>query len=224
MNNIKGIIFDLDGLLIDTEVLVNKAIHKMGVDIFSKEIPETFFIERSGLNRMDSHKLLSMYIDIKISETEFSEIFDRYFMKILKKRINCKTGCMELLEFLEKHNIPKAIATSSETNLAYYKLEQAGIDVKRFSCLIGADEVKHRKPAPDVYLLAASRMEIKPEDCLALEDSYHGVKSAVSANIKVICVPDIKPPCEEMQKLSMHIFPSLHKVKDYCNHNRFALI
>ncbi len=215
MSNIEAVIFDMDGLLLDTEVLANQAVQKTSIEVLGLELPESVIIEMIGMNEADSNRHMSKYLGKDIPEIQFAEAFYRHYADILSQGICVKDGCPELLDFLEEEEVPKAIATSTKTELALDKLNCAGIETNRFSYIIGGDQINRGKPSPDIYLLAAQKLKIAPENCLALEDSYNGVKSANAANIDVICIPDIKPPCQEMKNLSIKVLQSLHEVKEY---------
>lgn len=211
---IHGVIFDLDGLLVDTERLVNQALSLVSRDLLERDLPPGFFRERAGLNRFDSYHLLAKYIPVKVSEQAFTESFEVYYSDLLKTEISPKPGAMELISFLETQKIPRAIATSSSRALAYRKLEGAGIRRDRFSFLVTADDVARRKPSPDAYSMAASRLQIRPELCLALEDSPHGVEAANAAQVPVIWVPDNMRVQNELGERTICILQSLYEVRE----------
>jgi len=210
----EAIIFDMDGLLLNTEVLANQAWQQTSVDVLGFEIPEYLIVNMIGMNELDCYRYMSQQLDIEIPESKFSNAFGEHYSKILEKGIDLKNGCFELLDFLEENSIPKVVATSTKTELAIHKLEISGL-VKRFLYVIGGDQVEFGKPSPDIYLLAAQKLAMNPQNCLALEDSENGVRSASSANINVICVPDLKPPSDELISLTYKVLPSLHEVKEY---------
>lgn len=102
-----------------------------------------------------------------------------------------KPGLSELLTYLEEKSILKAIATSTERQQALHRLEDLA---NRFAVIVTGDEVQQGKPAPDIFLLAAERLLVAPEDCLVLEDSEAGIAAAQAANMTAIMVPDLKQP------------------------------
>lgn len=134
---------------------------------------------------------------------------DRYDAVVKHQAIPVKDGVVELLEWLREKGIPTAVATSTAKEVALKKLELAGLS-KYFDNLTTGCEVSHGKPDPEIYLLAASRLNVDPTKCIAFEDSNNGVRSAVAANMVTFQIPDLVEPCEEVRAFSHTIIPSLH--------------
>jgi len=215
MPPIQAVIFDMDGLLIDTERLAGQATQKACLEVLGTELPDEIIIDMIGMNEAGSIGYITRFLNREIPQTALSEAFHAHYSHLLKDGITPKPGCFELLDHLERIGLPKAVATSTKTKLAFDKLGRAGINPSRFVEIVGGDQVVDGKPAPDIYLLAAQRLNTEPEFCLALEDSLNGIKAANSAGIDVICIPDIKQPNQEMKDLSLGIVGSLSDVKDY---------
>src|SRR5207302_1685493 len=114
--------------------------------------------------------------------------------------LRVKPGAVELLDAAESARLPRAVATSSSRAKAMHHLRAAGI-VDRFDAVVTRDDVVRGKPHPDLFLRAASALAIAPARCLALEDSYNGVRAAHAAGMPVIMVPDLLPATEEMRGL-----------------------
>ncbi|EGQ9935487.1 HAD family hydrolase, partial [Vibrio vulnificus] len=125
--------------------------------------------------------------------------------------IPVKEGVIALLEWLKAHQIPAAVATSTQKDVALVKLKLAGLD-HYFESITTGCEVTHGKPDPEIYLLAASRLNVPPAQCLAFEDSNNGVRAAVSANMMTYQIPDLVEPCEEVIAFGHRISPSLAEV------------
>ena len=123
-----------------------------------------------------------------------------------------KPGLLPLLDHLEAHGIPKAVASSSQRATILRLLSSAGF-LERFGAIAAGDEVVHGKPAPDIFLLAASRLGVEPAQCLVLEDSGPGARAAHAAGMAVIIVPDLKPPSENVARLAETVLPDLHAVQ-----------
>ena len=121
-------------------------------------------------------------------------------------------GLDELLALLDSRGLPKAVATSTERRLAAAQLGGLGL-LERFNVIATGDEVRNGKPAPDLFLLAAHRLGMKPSQCLVLEDSEAGVVAAHRAGMQVYVVPDLKPPSRAVEELTQGRFESLIAVE-----------
>jgi beta-phosphoglucomutase-like phosphatase (HAD superfamily) len=136
-----------------------------------------------------------------------------HFQEELGAGIALKAGVMEILDWLDEVGLPRAIATSSRLEAVRHSLGPHGV-VDRFHALITRDIPMRGKPHPDPFLKAAEALGVDPADCLALEDSHNGVRSASSAGMMTIMVPDMLDPTEEMQTLTVRIARDLHEVRD----------
>lgn len=123
-----------------------------------------------------------------------------------------KPGVTELLAWLQERRVPKAVATSSARAKAMHHLWTTGV-LNRFGAVVTRDEVERGKPHPDLYLRAAERLGTPPDRCLALEDSYNGVRAARAAGVSVVMVPDLLRPTEEMRSMCEAVVPDLHAVR-----------
>lgn len=136
---------------------------------------------------------------------------ERYNAIVLHQAIPVKDGVIELLDWLKANQIPAAVATSTKKEVAGIKLKLAKLD-HYFDHFTTGCEVEHGKPAPDIYLLAAQRLGITPEHCLAFEDSNNGVKAAVSAKMITYQIPDLTEPDADILALGHQVAPSLQQV------------
>ncbi len=136
---------------------------------------------------------------------------ERYNAVVKHQAIPVKDGVIELLTWLKENNIPIAVATSTQKDVAAIKLQLAGLD-HFFDSLTTGCEVAHGKPDPEIYLLAAQRLNVDPALCLAFEDSNNGVRSAVAADMITYQIPDLVEPCAEIIELAPRIRASLHHV------------
>ena len=127
--------------------------------------------------------------------------------------IPAKPGLTELLGLLESRRIPAAVATSTERENAEITLRVSGL-AGRFAAVVTGDQVSRGKPAPDIYLEAARRLNVPPASCLALEDSGHGIRSANAAGMRTMLVPDLKPPTDDVMATASWVFVSLHEARD----------
>ncbi len=122
-----------------------------------------------------------------------------------------KSGLLELLDLVEGLSLAKAIATSTARTQALKKLTIAGL-IDRFETLVCGDEIPRGKPAPDIFLAAAERLQVPAAGCLVLEDSEAGIQAAHAAGMKAIMIPDMKQPTPEITSLAYKVLPSLAEV------------
>jgi HAD superfamily hydrolase (TIGR01509 family) len=218
MHRLKAVIFDMDGLMLDTERLAIPSLRRAG-EAIGIHLTDDMLIEMNGLNEKEANRLLATRLGFPIPEKEFSAAFyEDYDRVIAENGIPLKDGLIELIDFLEAHHIRRAVATSTNIELALKKLTMVGI-IDRFEVVIGGDQVAKGKPAPDPYLKAADSLDIHVDHCLALEDSDNGAMSAATAGMRVIIVPDMKPPSEATKRVATGIYSSLFEVMDYISQN-----
>ncbi|MEL6823667.1 MAG: HAD family phosphatase, partial [Calditrichota bacterium] len=160
------------------------------------------------------------------AERIFAEVYgtDFPFYAIRKRRVEIAQehfakhgvqvmeGAEELLDLIISHDFPRAVATSTAHKAAYEKLEKTGLK-SYFPTIVTGDEVEKGKPAPDIFLLAAKRINANPAECVVLEDSEAGIRAASKAGMTPIMVPDLITPSKEIKNIAAHIMPSLHAVR-----------
>lgn len=139
---------------------------------------------------------------------------ERYTETINRNAIPVKDGAEELLSYLSARRVCCAVVTSTHSEMATHKLHRAGL-VSHFEFIIGGEHVRNGKPDPEPYLTAATRLSIAPANCIALEDSENGVRSAVAAGMAVLQVPDLVAPSEELLLLDHQIYANLREVRDH---------
>ena len=126
----------------------------------------------------------------------------------MAETVPVKPGAIEFIEELKRRGVPMAVATSSRSPHAFGHLGRAGL-LDLFNTVVTRDDVAHPKPHPEPYLTAAHRLGVAPASCLALEDSYSGVRAAHAAGMQTIMVPDLVPPSPEIEKLCVAVMSSL---------------
>jgi HAD superfamily hydrolase (TIGR01509 family) len=129
-----------------------------------------------------------------------------------REGITFMPGLLELLAWLEGEAIPKAVATSTRRSRARTKLESTGV-LARFAVLVGGDEIAHGKPAPDIFLEAAARLDVTPTRCMVLEDSEPGMRGALAAGMTPVMVPDLLPPSASLLAIEPLVVATLHDVR-----------
>ncbi|UJF18924.1 HAD family phosphatase [Vibrio sp. SS-MA-C1-2] len=212
---IKAAIFDMDGLLLDTERLC-KEIFAQACEAINIPFLEEVYLSIIGKNGQGVKEgLIAGYQAQYRQDFDYQEIHleweKRYHSVTHHQAIDVKEGVVELLEWLQSQDIRLAVATSSPKKTAQIKLELSGL-AGYFDVLTTGDEVTHSKPNPEIYLLAASRLNIDPQYCIAFEDSNNGIRSCVAAQMDAYQIPDLVSPTEEIKQLGHHIYPSLHQV------------
>ena len=213
MLNIKGVIFDMDGLMIDTERHLIRFWCQACKEFGYECTPEMIYPMRS---------MCSQYSITKFKET-FGQDFDVIAVRnrriqlmkqyISEHGVDKKKGLDELLTFLKDNNIKRAVATATDYPRTEQYLKSIGV-FDMFDNIVCATMVKVGKPEPYVYLQACEEVGLNPCDCLALEDSPNGILSAYRAGLKPIMVPDLTQPDDETKKLLFDCVPSLDKVID----------
>ena len=210
----KAIIFDMDGLMIDTERLALKAWQLAGVD-FGFPISDDIFISMVGRNRWDSDRTLVEFFG---SDFPVDAVRKRYRIYldgwIDEGKLTVKSGLLDLLRFLERISMPKAVATSTEYERAIHKLSLTNL-LDHFPIVIAGDQVQKGKPAPDIFLAAAVQLGVLPENCLVLEDSDAGIQAAYDAGMIPVMIPDMKPPSEKSLAFAHRIFEGLKEFHNY---------
>ena len=209
-----AVIFDLDGLLADTEIISLKVYQELLKDFGIPFTEETYSREYSGHREEEN---VQRFLDTYDLPWNFDQTLEKVYeleARILVKGVNLKKGAKNLLAFLQREGIPIALATSSVESRARMILDSNGI-LSLFDHLVFAKDVKRSKPYPDIFLKACSDLNVLPENCLVLEDSESGIEAAYRAGIPVICIPDLKMPAQFFLNKTEQVFQDLDAVRDY---------
>lgn len=207
-----AIIFDMDGLLLDSERLGQQsyinACEQMAVPV---NMP--LYLQCIGTNAARTREILVAGYGSAALVDELREIWvEEYAARTFSAPVPLKPGVQPLLNWLRSRETPIAVATSTAHDHAQLKLTNAGIrDFFRF--VVGGDQVREGKPAPEIYLLAAQKLGFEADGCLALEDSENGVRAAIAAGMTVIQVPDLVEPGEHLRAMGHSILSSLAEVQ-----------
>lgn len=211
---IKAVIFDLDGLLLDTE-MISYQIYKDILDEYGYEYSEEEYVkDYCGKTEIINVTNLIETYNLPFDVEEGLQKVLAYENKLLSQGVALKKGVNELLAYLKENNYKTAIATSSTKDRALNLLNQHQI-ANQFDYFVYGFEVTKGKPNPDIFIKACEKLDERPEDCLVLEDSEAGVCAAYSANIPVICIPDMKKPSKEIMEKTRAVFSSLDEVISY---------
>lgn len=206
----KAVIFDMDGLMIDSErVTYEEYCRKLESLGYTFEV--STYRHCLGKNKQG---ICQVFFDAFGEDFPMQVVWDDVHVWIderLKKQVPLKHGLVELLQYLKENNIKMMVATSSARERVDAILKAAGIETY-FDDTICGDEVEHGKPNPEIFLTACEKLHVKPEEALVLEDSEAGILAAYNGNIDVICVPDMKYPEEKFTMMTTEIVDSLDDV------------
>lgn len=209
---IRGVIFDKDGTLHDTERVFFRAWHiaaeEMGVPDIDPTIRHCTGMTLPDIGRFWAEK----YPDIPFEP--YIQRRNRLFGEMVAKEVPVREGAPKLLQTLKARGYRLGLATSTGEAVATDHLHRTGM-LELFDGLAFGDQVENGKPAPDIYLLAARRMGLSPAVCAGVEDSLNGIRSIHAAGMRPIMTPDLIPPTEEIRPLLWHICDKLTDILDF---------
>lgn len=210
---IKGIIFDMDGVLIDTEVQSSLGwLWAAGQKDIS--MPIGLIDSFKGAPAAVSEKMFSEYYDGKYDYWEMRKLRVEHIYKIREtESVPAKKGVIELLEYIQNEKLSCAVATSTKKESAEKSLHRIGA-WEYLSAVVYGDQVEHGKPEPDIFLKAAEKIGCRPEECVVIEDSVNGIRAGHAAGMHVIHVPDTVKIPEEVRKLTDVVCENLLYVKE----------
>jgi HAD superfamily hydrolase (TIGR01509 family) len=208
----QAVVFDMDGVLFDTETLVREAIDA-ATPRLGLEMPEAVFMSLLGLGGDASRARLLEHYGAAFDIEAFWTAVDEDFHRIIEGRQYLKTGVVELLDWLDAASIPRAIATSSPHRNVQKNLATHGL-TGRFDVIVAHGDYEHGKPHPAPFLSAARKLGVPAQDCLALEDSLNGVRSACAAGMMTVMVPDLIAPTDDIRAICLAVARDLHEVRE----------
>lgn len=212
------VIFDVDGLMIDTESVWKNAFDKAGDKYGIPNLGDTLFPSLIGKRLEDEQELLDRLLPSDIQNQLINE-WRQIGLGSLEREVSVKPGLYEMLDYLEQHHIKMAVATTTRRELTEQRLKKIGV-YDRFDYVLCGDEVTKRKPDPEIYLSVLHKMNTKAENAIVLEDSSVGVEAAYRAGIDCIQVPDLIAPTEVQEKQTICIVKDLMEARDYIQENR----
>lgn len=209
LSKITHIIYDMDGLLLDTEPFYTQVTQTI-VGEYGKVFDWSIKSQMIGKKSSDSARILVNALDLPITPQEYLEARESMLAELFPNA-QPMPGAVRLTQHLKNHNIPQAVATSSDHNMFQLKTSLHGQWFSLFDCIVTASdpEVKNGKPAPDIFLTAARRMGGVPSQCLVFEDAPSGMNAALSAGMSVVMVPDAN--------MDRSVFNAAHQILDSLN-------
>jgi HAD superfamily hydrolase (TIGR01509 family) len=221
IGNIDAVIFDMDGLIFDTERPIRQAVLDAAIAV-GFEMPEAFYQTLIGVPGVESDELIKTHFGPGFPFDAFDNTCRAAIARAFGEGVAVKPGAAELLGELHARRMPLALATSSGRNHAERHLGAA--DLRRFFDAIATrNDVSRGKPHPDLFLKVADDLRVPPERCLVLEDSHNGVRAAHAAGCLPIMVPDLLEATDEMREKCVLIANDLHEVRTlFANPRHFA--
>ena len=214
MQSLKTVIFDMDGLIFDTETLYYKA-NQAAADEMKLPFNWEYFERFVGSSEYALYKSLTTTFSSEKKARDFILRSEEIALDLMvSEKIEKKPGLDSLLPFLKESGLDLIIGSNSQRKIIELLLNKSEL-THFFDQYVGVDEVSNGKPAPDIYLRALEKTKTKATDALVLEDSINGVKAAHQANIPVIMVPDLEKPTDEAKKLALDVHTDLHEVHHF---------
>ena len=207
---VEALLFDMDGLLIDSERIVQKSWELAGRDLGYRNVGQIIY-RTLGMNRVRRDLYFKETYGGDFPCDVFAERSSRYFYEIASGGVPVKDGARDLLEYAKSHGYKLAVATSSRR--AYAEKVLKDIDIYRyFDGMVTGDMVEHSKPDPEVYLKASALVNTEPDRCIALEDAPAGIRAAHAAGTIPVLIPDLLEPPVEIAELAFRKYKSLREV------------
>lgn len=217
---LKAVIFDMDGLLLDSEMISYKCYKKVLEDYGYNLTLDDYIKDYPGKPLAVSIHFINEKYHLNYDEEKITHYFHQLEEKYAKEdKVPLKKGALELLTYLKENQYKTIIATSSLGKRAHNYLGAHDL-FKYFDDAVYGVEVKNGKPAPDIFLKAREKLQVLPQEALVLEDSEAGIQAAYDAHIPVICIPDLKQPKDEFVKKTEALLPSLNEVIIYIQEHK----
>ena len=193
----KGAIFDMDGLLFDTERLFRDSWIVLAKQ-FGQEPNPDFPAAVAGSSGEGMREIIRRYYPEVDAHAFQDSCYQRVEDILLREGPPEKPGMREILSFFRDHGAKIAVASSSSREMILRNLRSAGVEAL-FDVIVGGGEVTRGKPEPDIFLLAAERLGLAPEDCYVFEDGLNGARAGIAAGCATVMIPDLFAPTEDLQ-------------------------
>ena len=207
----KGIIFDMDGTMFDTESIYHKGWERVA-RLYGQVFQPEFRIAAWGTT---GQKMLDAVYEFypEVDAGSFVKDCSQWVAEQVKIELPEKPGLHEILQYVKEKGFKMAVASGSRMEIIKHNLKKAGIE-DYFEALASGHEVENGKPEPDVFLLAAERLGLAPAECYVIEDGVNGAKAGLAAGCATIMVPDLIEPDEELRQRCIGVYETLLDVKE----------
>ena len=210
----KAVIFDMDGVIFDSERLVlegwQEIAAKYGIKGIEEVLPRCL-----GVNAQATREIFREYYGQDFPYDEYKKEASALFhSRYGNGKLPLKPGVKELLSYLKENGYLVGLASSTRQAIVEQEIRDAGL-MPYFDNLVCGDMLKRSKPEPDIYLKACEHLDVEPRMAVAVEDSYNGIRSAKRAGMVPVMVPDMVQPDEEMRSLAHKICKDLFEVKNW---------
>jgi HAD superfamily hydrolase (TIGR01509 family) len=208
---IRAAIFDMDGVIIDSEKIYRRACTEL-VDELGGKISVELFERQMGLKMSETQKVVVQTAGLEIEPEEFGKRYMERYLELARETLVPNPGLVNLLDFLSE-KVELAIASSTEKAAVEELMKRIGV-LDYFEIIVGGDEVDESKPSPMIYLKASELLGVNPEECIVIEDSPNGIKSGIGAGMEVLGVRHGENAHLDLSA-SSHVFDDLYGVKEY---------
>lgn len=205
----RGAIFDMDGTLFDTEKLYRQA-WLDAAEEFGEERNPGVAVEGAGTNMGEqTRRVVKKYFPNIDAEKYIARVLE-LAREVPNQKLELMKGVEDILNFFKAAGVKMAVASSAPVSVIEKNLTRSNLS-GYFATLVGGDTVANGKPAPDIFLFAAERLNLPASDCYIFEDSFNGIRAAHAASGVAIMIPDTVQPTEEIKSLCAAIFPNLNE-------------
>ena len=203
-----AVVFDMDGVIFDTEAICRRAWHACAGKYNIQDV-DALLIPCIGANKQHMRKVFHEQLGEDFPVEAFDRDAREGFLRIEREEgIPVKKGARELLSWLKEQGAVVGLASSTAHDIVVQELTDAGL-VDYFQAITGGDQITHSKPDPEIFLKAASLLQVPIAECMVAEDSINGLKAARASGAVSCMIPDLTPYTEELAPICDHVSPSL---------------
>lgn len=218
LNEIKAVVFDMDGVIFDTERMYLQAWRQVGTRDGIKNVEQSAR-KCIGLSAVDSVALMRKEYGEDFPIEQYHKEIDSIVKEtIILQGMPLKDGAVEILEYLKSIDFTVGLASSTKYDKIISHLERADLK-KYFSVIMGGDMISHSKPDPEIYVKTCEKLGTEPKHTIAIEDSQNGIRSAFGAGMMPIMVPDLIEPTDEILAMTCGKFENLFEVMEFLKEN-----